>query len=124
MTTPVAVRTNRAVEPTVILYIINTAVLLFVSFGLNLSHPQVQAISVISTALLAGIAAALTRPLAVSVLAAAATTILTAAAAFGLHLTADQIGELVGLGSTVAGILISVRVSPHPALVQRVQRSR
>lgn len=99
-------------NPVVVLYVLNTLVALAVSFGLPLSHEMVQAITVIATAVFTFAAAVMTRPVTLSVCAAAATTALTASAAFGLHLSSDQIGEFVGLMSLVIAYLTHQAVTP------------
>lgn len=58
--------------PAAVLYAINTAVALAVSFCLGLSGGQVSAITVISTAVLTGLAALLTRPIPIAAFGAAA----------------------------------------------------
>ena len=110
------------VNPVVVLYVLNTLVALAVSFGLPLSHEMVQAVSVIATAALTFTAALLTRPVTLSVAAAAATTALAAAAAFGLHLSSDQIGEFVGLLSLVIAFLTHQAVTPVAKLPVDVAR--
>jgi hypothetical protein len=99
---------NRAL----ILYVINTAVALAVSWGASLSADQTGAITTIATAVIAIAAAVLTRPVSVGVLTGAAATLLAAFTAFGLHLTADQIGEITGIGSVFLGLLLHQSVSP------------
>jgi hypothetical protein len=99
-------------NPVVVLYVLNTIVALAVSFGLPLSHDMVQAITVIATALFTFGAAVMTRPVTLSVCAAAATSALTAAAAFGLHLSTDQIGMFVGLLSLGIAYLTHQVVTP------------
>jgi hypothetical protein len=98
--------------PAALLYALNTAVALFVSFGLPLSDDMVAAVSTIATAALAGYAALLVRPVAIGAFGAAAATALTAAVAFGLDWTPDQIGLTVASISIVLGFLTHQSVSP------------
>lgn len=98
--------------PAALLYALNTAVALFVSFGLPLNSDQVAAVSTIATALLAGYAALKVRPVAIAMFGAAAATALTAATAFGFDLKPDQIGLLVAAISIVLGFLTHQSVSP------------
>lgn len=105
-------------EPATILYGVNAAVALLVAYGLDLSKDQVSAISVVTTALLTIVTAAMTRPVVVSSITAAVGTCLTAVAAFGLHLTADQIGATVTAISIVLALLLRQNVSPAPVGVR------
>lgn len=103
-------------EPAVILYGANALVSLLVAYGVDLSKGQVAAISVIVTALLSGIAAAMTRPVVVSGITAAVGSLLAAVAAFGLHLTADQIGATVTALSIFLALALRQNVTPAPAV--------
>jgi hypothetical protein len=105
-------------EPAVILYAVNAAVALFVSFGLPLNHDMVAAITVIATAVLSGAVAVMTRPFVVSSLTAAVGSLLAAVAAFGLHLSGDQISTAVTALSIGLALLLRQNVSPSPALVR------
>lgn len=99
-------------EPAVIAYTVNAAVALLISFGLGLTQDQVSAIAVITTAILAGITAMMTRPVVVSALTGAVATALAAVAAFGFELSADQIGAWVTALSIVLALLLRQNVSP------------
>jgi hypothetical protein len=103
-------------EPAVIVYALNAAVALLVSFGLPLSHDMVGAITTIATAVLSIVVAVMTRPVVVSTITAAAASVLTAAAAFGFHLTADQIGYTVTALSIGLALLLRQNVTPTAAL--------
>jgi hypothetical protein len=83
---------------------------------------MVQAIATIATAVLTFSAAVVTRPVTLSVCAAAATTALAATAAFGLHLSTDQIGEFVGLLSLLVAFLTHQAVSPVAKLAPDVSK--
>lgn len=99
-------------EPAMILYGVNALVGLLVAYGVDLDKGQVAAISVIVTAVLAGITAAMTRPVVVSGITGAVGTLLAAVAAFGAHLTADQIGTTVTVLSIGLALLLRSNVSP------------
>jgi len=103
-------------EPAVILYAINAGVALLVSFGLPLSGDQVNAATVLSTAVAAIWTAAVTRPIAVSAITGALATALAAVAAFGVELTVDQQGAVVTAVSVVLALLLRSNVSPASAL--------
>lgn len=106
-------------EPAIYLYALNSGVALLVAYGLPLNHGQVAAVTVVATAILTVITAFLTRPVDVSALTAAVGTGLVAAAAFGLHLTTDQIGSTVAALSLVLALVLRANVSPVPALSRR-----
>lgn len=99
-------------EPAVWLYVINSAVALIVAYGVDLSQTQVAAVSTIATAFFAGWAAIITRPFVVSALTGAMSTMLTAAAAFGLHMSADQLSTTVTGLSIVLALVLRANVSP------------
>lgn len=103
------------------LYAINAVVALAVSFGLPLSTTQVAAITTIATALFATLTAAMTRPVDISAITGALATAAVAFGAFGLHLTADQIGEGVTVLSIGLALLLHQTITPAPAL-QRSKR--
>lgn len=103
-------------EPAVILYAINSAVALVVSFGLPLSGEQVGAITVISTAVLTVWVAIYTRPIVVSVITGAVGTALVAVGAFGFELSGDQQGAVTTALSVVLSLLLRQAVSPVAAL--------
>lgn len=98
--------------PAALLYAINTAVALAVSFGLSWSDTQVAAVSTIATAVFGGVAALMVRPVAIGMFGAAAATALSAAAAFGFSWTPNQIGLAVAAISIVLGFLTHQSVSP------------
>lgn len=108
-------------EPAVLLYALNSAVALVVAYGLNLSSGQVGAVTAIATAVLAGTAAVLTRPVTVSAVTGALATVLASFAAFGLHLTGQQISATVTAVSIVLALLLRQAVSPAPALLARTR---
>jgi hypothetical protein len=99
-------------EPAVILYAINAGLALAITFGLDLTKTQEAATLTIISAVLTLAAAALTRPLTVSVITGALATGLTAAGAFGLHLTSDQVGSVVSVVSLLLMHVLRANVSP------------
>ena len=100
-------------EPALILYGVNAAVAAALAFGLfNLTTATAAAVTVIVTAVLGIITAAVTRPVNVSVITAAFATGLTALGAFGLHLSITKEGSLVALLSVVLSLLLRVHVTP------------
>jgi hypothetical protein len=105
-------------EPALYLYMINSAVALLVAFGLNLTATQSAAISVIATAVLSVVTAALTRPVAVGSITAAVGTGLAAAAAFGLHLSPNQTATGITALSIILALLLRQHVSPAPVLAK------
>lgn len=105
-------------EPAVLLYALNAGVALLVAFGLDLSKDQVSAVTMVATAVLTIVAAVVTRPIVVSTITAAAASLLTAVAAFGLHLSGDQIGTAVTALSVALMLLLRQNVTPSPALVR------
>ena len=106
-------------EPATILYAVNAAVALLVSYGLPLNHDMVAAITVIATAVLTIATAVMTRPFVVSSATAAVGSLLAAVAAFGLHLSGDQIGTAVTALSVVLMLLLRQNVSPSPAMARQ-----
>jgi hypothetical protein len=109
-------------EPALILYGVNAGVALALAFGLfNLTTTTAAAVTVVVTAVLGLITAAITRPVSVSVITATFASGLTALGAFGLHLTASKEGALVAALSVALSLILRVHVSPvpSPAAVRR-----
>lgn len=112
-------------EPAMYLYAINAVVALAVAYGAPLSHDMVAAITTIATAVFTVVAAAMTHPVNVSGITAAVGTALAAAAAFGLHLSGDQIGTTVAALSIVLALVLRQNVTPKAKVVPgRVESSR
>jgi hypothetical protein len=99
-------------EPAVWVYSLNSLVALVVAFGLDLTQVQTAAIATIATGVLAGVVAVMTRPFVVSALTGAVATVLTAVAAFGLQLSADQIGAFVTALGVVLALVLRANVTP------------
>jgi hypothetical protein len=99
-------------EPAVIVYAVNAGVALLVAYGLHLTQGQVSAVTVLATAAVAVITAWATRPIQVSAITGAVATALAAVAAFGLDLSADQIGATVTALSIVLALLLRQNVTP------------
>lgn len=106
-------------EPAVIAYVVNAAVALLVSFGLPFSDGQVDAVTVITTALAAAVTAVMTRPIVVSTLTGALASVMAALAAFELDFSPEQIGQSVAFASIVLALLLRQNVSPAPVAVKR-----
>jgi hypothetical protein len=105
---------NFRFEPAVIAYVVNAAVALLVAYGLPATEAQVDAVTVITTALAAAVTAAMTRPVVVSALTGALATIMSALAAFNWDFTADQIGRTVAFVSIVLALLLRQNLTPVP----------
>lgn len=114
---------NLKLEPAVIMYGINALIALLVAYGVHLTTDQTAAITVSATAVLAIVAAMMTRPIVVSTITGAVGSLLAAVAAFGLHLTADQIGATVTALSIVLALLLRQNVSPAPIASGRPPRA-
>lgn len=99
-------------EPTAILYVLNTAVALAVAWGFTLSTDQQGAIATIATAVITVLNALAVRPVSLPLIKGAAATALVAFSAFGLNLSADQIGYSTAALSIIIGLLIGQRVTP------------
>jgi hypothetical protein len=99
-------------EPALYLFAINALVALFVAYGLDLTQVQVGAVSTFATAGFAVATAIMTRPVDVAAVTGAVGTGLTAAAAFGLELSAEQIGATVTALSVVLALILRVNVTP------------
>jgi hypothetical protein len=99
-------------EPAVWLYGASSAIALLTAFGLPLTATQAAAVTTIATAVLAGATAALTRPVEVSAITGALATALTAAGAFGLHLSAGQVGTLATMLNLALALLLRQGVTP------------
>lgn len=112
--------------PVALLYALNTAAALAVSFGFGWSEDRVAAFSTIATAVLAGATALMTRPVPIAIFGAAAATVMTAAAAFGFNWTPEQIGLTVAAISIILGFLTHQSVSPIGGELDRpvIRRSR
>ncbi|MFG2001666.1 hypothetical protein ACGFNU_21200 [Spirillospora sp. NPDC048911] len=106
-------------EPAIIAYVINGGVALLVAFGLPASQGQVEAVTVITTAIAAAVTAVMTRPLVVSTLTGSLATVMAALAAFRIDFNAEQIGQSVAFVSLVLALLLRQNVSPAPAVTAR-----
>ena len=105
-------------EPVLVLYLLNAALAVGLSFGLGLTKLQDAAAVTIATAGFGLYAAFRTRPMNVSVITATFAAGLTAAAAFGLHLSVDRIGVLTAFVSAILAVVLRVHVSPvNPPVV-------
>jgi hypothetical protein len=105
-------------EPVAIMYVLNVAVSLLVSWGLKLTADQVGAITTIATAVVTLVTAFSVRPVPLTVVKGAAATVLVAFSAFGLHLTVNQIGYSTAALSIIVGFLLRQSVTPASAAVK------
>jgi hypothetical protein len=105
-------------EPVAIMYVLNVAVSLLVSWGLKLTADQVGAITTIATAVVTLVTAFTVRPVPLTVIKGAAATVLVAFSAFGLHLTVNQIGYSTAALSIIVGFLLRQSVTPASAAAQ------
>lgn len=99
-------------EPNVVLYAVGALVTAWVAFGFRASPGQVGAVSVIAAGLITIITALAARPVAVPVVTGAVVTVATAAGAFGLHLSAAQLGSAVPVLSVVLALVLRQAVTP------------
>jgi hydrogenase-4 membrane subunit HyfE len=86
-----------------------------VSWGLKLSTDQVGAVMTIATAAITLVTAFAVRPVSLPLIKGSAATILVAFSAFGLHLTANQVGYSTAVLSIVIGLLLRQNVVPASA---------
>jgi hypothetical protein len=99
-------------EPSVLVYAASALVTAWVAFGFRASPGQTAAVATIAAALVTIITAFMARPVSVPVITGAVATIATAAAAFGLHLSAAEIGAGVPVLSLVLSLVLRQAVTP------------
>lgn len=100
------VRKIVALNPAMVLYVLNALIAMVAAWGWHLSTDKAGAIDTIAAGVLALIAAVMVRPITVSVVVAAAVTVLTAFSAFGLHLTGSQVSTTAAVASILLGALL------------------
>ena len=101
-----------AAESAVIAYALSAGVTAWAAFGFRAPAHDVAAVEMIGAAL-TGIATAFaTRPVSVPLITGAVLEIATAAGAFGLHMTAAQLGALTPVVSIVVALLLRQAVTP------------
>lgn len=111
------VHTVRSQPVLVIGTLLNTLVIVFVTFvlprfGIHPSALQVATVSTISTAVASLVTALLVRPMNVAVIHTAVVTILVAVAGFGLHLSAAEIAYLATGIVALLGYMAHEKLSP------------
>lgn len=104
-----------AYEPAALAWSVNGGLAMILSYLVHLSPTQVAAVTTITMALSTIYTAARARPVAVSVLVGGLSTIAVAGGAFGLHLTADQIGTGVTVLSAILGLVFRQNLTPVAA---------
>jgi hypothetical protein len=87
-------------------------VMMATTFPFHFTPVEIAAVSTITTAITAIVAAILVKPVNVALIHAALVTGLVAAAAFGLHLSPAMIAVAASAGVTVLGYLLREKVSP------------
>ena len=106
-------------ESAVIAYAISAGVTAWAAFGFRAPAHDVAAVEMIAAALVTILTAFATRPVAVPVVTGAVVEIATAAGAFGLHLTAAQLGALTPVVSIVVSLLLRQAVTPVVSIAKR-----
>ena len=104
-----------AYEPAALAWAVNGGIAIILSYLVHLTPTQLAAVTTITMALSTIYTAARARPVSVSILVGGLATIAVASAAFGLHLTADQIGTGVTVLSAVLGLLFRNSLTPAKA---------
>lgn len=99
-------------EPAIVLNSAAAFVTAAAAFWFHASPGQTAAIATIATALAAVITAFSARPVSVPVITGAVSTIAVAAGAFGLHLTATQIGAAVPELGLILSLILRQAVTP------------
>jgi hypothetical protein len=103
-------------EPAALLYAISAGLAPLVAMLLHWSQTQTAAEATIVSGVAAIVVALKARPVAVPAILGAAATIATASAAFGLHLTADQIAAGTSAMNLVLGFLFRSHLTPVASL--------
>ena len=106
-------------EPAVFVNGLAALVSVLAAFGVRASPHQVAAVATIGTAVAAIVTAWMTRPVQVPVIIGAVTSIAVASAAFGLHLSAAEIGAAAPLVSLVVSLLLRQALTPVASLPKR-----
>lgn len=102
-------------EPVVLAWVLNGGLAVLLGNVVHISSTQEAAVTTIATGLVAAFMALKTHPVAVSGLVGALSTIAVAAGAFGLHLTAPEIGAGAAILSGILGLVFRANVSPKTA---------
>lgn len=106
-------------ETAVIMYALSAGVTAWVAFGFRAPAHDVAAVEMIGAALVTIVTALATRPVSVPIVTGAVSEIATAAGAFGLHMTAAQIGALTPIVSIVVALLLRQAITPVVSMKKR-----
>ena len=106
-------------EPAALAWVVNGGLATILSYVAHLSPTQLAAVTTITMALSTIYTAARAKPVSVSVLVGGLATIATACAAFGLRLSADEIGTGVTVLSAILGLVFRVNLTPNAAVKAR-----
>lgn len=99
-------------EPVVVAWAVNGGLAVLLGNVVGISHTQEAAVTTIATGLVALFSAIKTDNFTVTGFTGVLTTIAVAAAAFGLHLSSQEIGAGVAIIGGVVGLLVRNSVSP------------
>jgi hypothetical protein len=99
-------------EPVIVAWAVNGGLAVLLGNVVGISHTQEAAVTTIATGLVAIYTAIKTDNFTVSGFTGALTTIAVAAAAFGLHLSAQEMGAGIAVISGVLGLILRQNVSP------------
>ena len=102
-------------EPAILAWALSGGLAVLLGNVFHISSTQEAAVTTILTALAAIATAVKARPVEVSVVVGAVATIAVAAAAFGLHLSAAEIGAASAILSGILGLVFRANVSPAAA---------
>jgi len=99
-------------EPAILAWALNGGLAVLLGNVFHISSTQEAAVTTVLTAVTVIFTAVTTKPVEVSVLVGGVSTIAVAAAAFGLHLSAAEIGAGAAILSGVLGLVFRANVSP------------
>lgn len=106
-------------ESAVFAYALSAGLTAWAAFGFKAPAHDVAAVEMIGAALVSIVTALATRPVSVPVVTGAVVEIATAAGAFGLKLSAAQLGALTPVVSIVVALLLRQAVTPVVAAKKR-----
>lgn len=99
-------------EPAVVGWVLDGGLAAAIAFIFHTTNTQTAAITTIAAAVATVITAVKARPVEVGILVGAVATVATAAGAFGLHLTAAQIGAGTAILSGLLALLLRQNLTP------------
>ena len=99
-------------EPVIVAFALNGGLAVLLGNVVGISHTQEAAVTTIATGLVAIYTAIKTDNFTVTGFTGVLTTIAVASAAFGLHLSSQEIGAGVAVISGVLGLILRQNVSP------------